>query len=194
MFSRCHRALRQGSHTCTWYRFKCFFIPAIDGRFFIAIYLITVDGRNPAPLGIYTTPVTNGINYLSLNWCTPDFWLPSTVRSPPKTSFPLEPFESSLAQQIFRGFGKPQRRRCSKCLRWIWKAWPFPTRLVVDWQVWTWVDGRGSWEPPSTVDIPICCIYRWTIPIYNLPLAAGKKYLVSIHSARDWGLLWLDHS
>ena len=25
MFSRCHRALRQGSHTCTWYRFKCFF-------------------------------------------------------------------------------------------------------------------------------------------------------------------------
>ena len=29
--------------------------------------------------------------------------------------------------------------------------------------------------PPSTVDIPI----------YNLPLAAGKKSLVSIHSAID---------
>ena len=33
----------------------------------------TVDGRNPAPPGMYKTPANNGINYLSLNWCSPDF-------------------------------------------------------------------------------------------------------------------------
>ena len=35
----------------------------------------TVDGRNPAPPGIYEThwnPINNGINYLHLNWWTPD--------------------------------------------------------------------------------------------------------------------------
>ena len=42
--------------------------------------LITVDGSE-----IWQTtwhvrnPVNNGINYLSLNWWSPDFWLPSTV-------------------------------------------------------------------------------------------------------------------
>ena len=29
--------------------------------------------------GMYKNPVKTGINYLSLNWWPPDFWLPSTV-------------------------------------------------------------------------------------------------------------------
>ena len=33
----------------------------------------TVDGRNPAPPGMYKTLVNNGINYLWINWWTPDF-------------------------------------------------------------------------------------------------------------------------
>ena len=45
---------------------------------FIPYKLNTVDGRNPAPLGMYKTPVNSGINYLS----TGAGFLPSTVGTP----------------------------------------------------------------------------------------------------------------
>ena len=140
--------------------------------------------ENPAPLGIYKTPVNNGISHLSLNCCTPDFWLPSTVRSPPKTSFPLEPFWIISCSADFSGFRKASEATLQQVSTLELESVAFP------YQIGCGLAGVNLGRlrvilPLSTADIPICCICSWTIPIYNLPLLLEQKLWVFIHSARE---------